>query len=496
MAQPYGGPPPGGYGGQMGRGPAMQGGGRPGGRPLTNVEKITHPSGLSSDLLVMFEPPPPLVHAALPRKRQGRPLPPYTGASRAGAALRRAAPRRARARPAAALTRALPLARAVGIAAYTKEFETTPAPARPPAQPLETKASRKQKQRDVKALAHAAELKELSKAWDPTNDPKLEGDPFKTLLVARLAYTVTESKLRREFEAFGPVRRVRIVVDPKTEQPRGYAFVEFFHSGDMKAAYKEADGMKMEGRRILVDVERARTVEGFKPRRLGGGLGDTRRDRAPGTKPVGPTIYKDTSSMADRGRQAASGGYGGGGYGSRGGGGVGYGDRDRYGGYSRSHSGYGGNDRTGTTAAGQTPVAAMIAAADTAASASVTRGMAAAAAMGGKTLRLAPRGVTRLRRGRRGDCNETHTLRSPLGPGAQAVARRRARRSHPSLAAIAPRRERRFGCPAAAFGFSIRCVTHGKPLPPNARADKRTALTPRPRQPPQREAARSPARYR
>ena len=259
--------------------------------------------------------------------------------------MRRAAPRRARARPAAALTRALPLARAAGIAAYTKEFETTPAPARPLAQPLETKASRKQKQRDVKALAHAAELKELSKAWDPTNDPKLEGDPFKTLLVARLAYTVTESKLRREFEAFGPVRRVRIVVDPKTEQPRGYAFVEFFHSGDMKAAYKEADGMKMEGRRILVDVERARTVEGFKPRRLGGGLGDTRRDRAPGTKPVGPTIYKDTSSMADRGRQAASGGYGGGGYGSRGGGGVGYGDRDRYGGYSRSHSGYGGNDR-------------------------------------------------------------------------------------------------------------------------------------------------------
>ena len=83
--------------------------------------------------------------------------------------------------------------------------------------------------------------------------------------------------------------------------------------------------------------------------------------------------------------------------------------------------------RTGTTAAGQTPVAAMIAAADTAASASVTRGMAAAAAMGGKILRLAPRGVTRLRRGRRGDCNETHTLRSPLGPGAQAVARRRAR---------------------------------------------------------------------
>ena len=79
----------------------------------------------------------------------------------------------------------------------------------------------------------------------------------------------------------------------KSEMPRGYAFIEFFHTGDMKAAYKESDGMKIEGRRVLVDVERAHTVEGFLPRRLGGGLGDTRKDRAPGTKPQGPTIYKD-----------------------------------------------------------------------------------------------------------------------------------------------------------------------------------------------------------
>lgn len=38
----------------------------------------------------------------------------------------------------------------------------------------------------------------------------------------------------------------------------------------------EADGLKIEGRRILVDVERGRTVTGWKPRRLGGGLGRTR----------------------------------------------------------------------------------------------------------------------------------------------------------------------------------------------------------------------------
>jgi len=37
----------------------------------------------------------------------------------------------------------------------------------------------------------------------------------------------------------------------------------------MKAAYKDADGIKILGRRIVVDVERGRTVKGWKPKRLG-----------------------------------------------------------------------------------------------------------------------------------------------------------------------------------------------------------------------------------
>jgi len=39
--------------------------------------------------------------------------------------------------------------------------------------------------------------------------------------------------------------------------------------GLLSAAYKHADGKKIDGRRILVDVERARTVNGWLPRRLG-----------------------------------------------------------------------------------------------------------------------------------------------------------------------------------------------------------------------------------
>lgn len=50
---------------------------------------------------------------------------------------------------------------------------------------------------------------------------------------------------------------------------RGYAFVEFESEDDMKRALRDANGMQIDQRRILVDVERGRTVPGWKPRRLG-----------------------------------------------------------------------------------------------------------------------------------------------------------------------------------------------------------------------------------
>ena len=45
-----------------------------------------------------------------------------------------------------------------------------------------------------------------------------------------------------------------------TGKPRGYAFIEYEHKNNMKEAYKRADGKKVEGKRVVVDVERGRTV--------------------------------------------------------------------------------------------------------------------------------------------------------------------------------------------------------------------------------------------
>lgn len=81
-------------------------------------------------------------------------------------------------------------------------------------------------------------------ADDPNSDPNISGDPYKTLFVARLVsntvfyiifldfllkligltnlnffylqnYETTESRIKREFEAYGPIKRVGFVKYPE-----------------------------------------------------------------------------------------------------------------------------------------------------------------------------------------------------------------------------------------------------------------------------------------
>jgi len=124
--------------------------------------------------------------------------------------------------------------------------------------------------------SHQIVLAERAKNWDPKNNPNATSDAYKTLFVARLSYDIDKADLRDEFERYGPVKQIVLVRNTDTKKPRGYAFIEFESSHDLKDAFRRADGRKLKGRRILVDVERGRTVPDWKPRKLGGGLGGTR----------------------------------------------------------------------------------------------------------------------------------------------------------------------------------------------------------------------------
>ncbi|KAF4339585.1 U1 small nuclear ribonucleo [Fusarium beomiforme] len=175
-------------------------------------------------------------------------------------------------------------------------------------------------------------LREAPDLHKPNEDPNVRGDAFKTLMVARLSYDADERDLEKEFGRYGPIERIRIVTDThahekpnKKKKPhRGYAFVVFEREKDMR------------------DVERGRTVKGWKPRRLGGGLGGRGYTRAMAARPMGP------------------GGFGGGGFrggfkgfdGGRGRGGFRGGFGGRGGGF---RSGDRGGDRGGYSAPSDAP---------------------------------------------------------------------------------------------------------------------------------------------
>ncbi|TVU32056.1 hypothetical protein EJB05_23774 [Eragrostis curvula] len=256
----------------------------------TNAKLIAHPTGLPPNLLRLFDPRPPLEYKPPAEKRE---LPAYSG-----------------------------------IAQFVSQFaEPGDTEYAPPVPKSETRyvlmiscednynfligyAEKKAKVRELKLEQGATKVAEGLQKYDPQSDPNATGDPYKTLFVGRLSYETSERNLKKEFEAYGPIKRcifptfadqpdfdfvpsvdvysisvliwklytckACLVTDKETKKSRGYAFIEYVHTRDMKNAYKHADGRKVDNRRVLVDVERGRTVPNWRPRRLGGGLGSSR----------------------------------------------------------------------------------------------------------------------------------------------------------------------------------------------------------------------------
>ncbi|KAI0406700.1 U1 small nuclear ribonucleoprotein of 70kDa MW N terminal-domain-containing protein [Xylaria palmicola] len=162
--------------------------------------------------------------------------------------------------------------------------------------PTESWLQARDRKKLEKKAAQEQLMAEVPKNYNPADDANIRGDPFKTLIVARLSYDANESDLEKEFGRFGPIERIRIITDThaherpnKKKKPhRGYAFVVFDREKDMRAALDGCDGIRIKDRRIKVDVERGRTVKGWKPRRLGGGLGGRGYTKAAPPRPAGP----------------------------------------------------------------------------------------------------------------------------------------------------------------------------------------------------------------
>lgn len=133
----------------------------------------SHPTGLTANLLKLFEPRPPLEFKPPPEKRKCPPL--------------------------------------TGMAQFVSNFAEPDDPEyAPPVQKGETPTERRARIHLLRIEKGAEKAAEELPKYLERDDPNVTGDPYKTLFVARLNYETTESRIKREFESYGPIKRVGI----------------------------------------------------------------------------------------------------------------------------------------------------------------------------------------------------------------------------------------------------------------------------------------------
>lgn len=97
------------------------------------------------------------------------------------------------------------------------------------------------------------------------------------IYVGNLAYRTTEEDLRQEFEKYGDVENVDIIMDRETNRSKGFGFVEMLDNDQANEAIAALDGQTLGDRTLKVNEARPKTPRtggGF-----GGGGGRPRGDR-------------------------------------------------------------------------------------------------------------------------------------------------------------------------------------------------------------------------
>ncbi len=159
------------------------------------------------------------------------------------------------------------------------------------------------------------------------------------IFVGNLSFKTTEQELQREFEAFGEVDSVKIIIDRETLKSRGFAFVEMPNQDQATAAIAGLNGKELAGQILKVNEAKPREARSGPGRgRPGGGYGSGGGGRPSG----GGGGYGGGRDHGERG-----GGFdkeGGGIYDSKGRGGRGFGNKGRGG---RGSGSGGGGGRSG-----------------------------------------------------------------------------------------------------------------------------------------------------
>ena len=154
-----------------------------------------------------------------------------------------------------------------GIAGLLGEFEKSPPPA--PTFPISI-AEERLKRRRAKVLENEKLVQERIKQYVPPDPSVATKEAYSTLFLANLMGDMNSSRLQSFMEEYGEIVHVRVVTDLEGNSKR-YGFVEFKYEEDMKAAYHKVkqQGLGEARDKVVVDVERGRTTQNWRPMKLG-----------------------------------------------------------------------------------------------------------------------------------------------------------------------------------------------------------------------------------
>ncbi len=77
------------------------------------------------------------------------------------------------------------------------------------------------------------------------------------LYVGNLTYATTEEELEELFKGFGNVSSAEVVTNSRTQQSKGFAFVEMGSIGEAKRAVDILDDQDFNGRKLIVSGARS-----------------------------------------------------------------------------------------------------------------------------------------------------------------------------------------------------------------------------------------------
>ncbi len=100
------------------------------------------------------------------------------------------------------------------------------------------------------------------------------------IFVGSLSFKTTEHELQKEFEAFGEVDSVKIIMDHETLKSRGFAFVTMPNDDQATAAIAALNGKELNGFALKMNEARPRESRGAAPSREQSGSGNKYGDRS------------------------------------------------------------------------------------------------------------------------------------------------------------------------------------------------------------------------